>query len=453
MRFSLATSVAIVLTATIAAGDSHFLHVRKDAAGHYLWEYPENWSFGAVPNSTTAVEIGEDSSREARHCVIKSDAHSLGMQLAEHALTEGSSLWITEGSSLTIHGSDSVLSKDRLSFTTIDGVLDSSKPNSTLRIGGPWGQPFSGLPSAAHVYVSSTGSIRSWFIGLNTSHRANNAPSSPWGPDYWGRATESEIIVDGGQVYAQEGMRMSTAIADRPGKLILKGSASLTMDSNPTYGFQMWAGIWEIEGGDADVQIGKLELWGNKYEGEVNGKYGWPVGSGVSVLKFSGDGVSTIHANGVADFIDAALVDVSGLDVPNGTYTLVDATSLNRTNLQLASGTDTDVWSLQCDTPNGDVLLTRGSSIIMGDVDLNGYVEDYDLSMRLAYWDYGASWTQGDLNGNGTVDDDDLSLLLANWNTGTPPAGGETVPEPATLLLLAAGSLALVRRRRLDGKS
>ena len=353
------TAMAIVLTATLAAGDSHFLHVRKDAQGRYLWQYPENWSHGKVPDSSTPVEIGEDSSREARHCVIKSDAHCRGMQLAEHARTEGSSLWITRGSKLTIHGSDSVLSKDRESFTTIDGELDSSRVNSTFRVGGFWGQPMKGLPCSAHVYVNATGSIRCWFLGLNTSHRGNNAPSAPWGPKYWGRATDSEIIVDGGKVYAQEGVRMSTVIASRPGKLILKGKASLTMGSDPQYGFQMWCGIWEIEGGNANVQIGKLELWGNKYKDEVNGKYGWPVGPGVSVLKFSGDGVSTINANGVADFVDAAQVDVSDLDVPNGTYTLVNATALKRTNLQLAPGTDTNIWSLRFDAANGNVLLIR----------------------------------------------------------------------------------------------
>ena len=50
----------------------------------------------------------------------------------------------------------------------------------------------------------------------------------------------------------------------------------------------------------------------------------------------------------------------------------------------------------------------------------------------------------------GPVNDDDLSLLLANWNAATPPVGGSAVPEPATLALLAVGSLALIRRRADD---
>lgn len=86
-------------------------------------------------------------------------------------------------------------------------------------------------------------------------------------------------------------------------------------------------------------------------------------------------------------------------------------------------------------------------TVLIGDVDGSGYVDDHDLSLLLAYWDYGVGPAQGDLNSNGTVDDDDLSLLLANWNQGTEPTGA-AVPEPAALSLLLAGAFALIRRKR-----
>ncbi len=85
---------------------------------------------------------------------------------------------------------------------------------------------------------------------------------------------------------------------------------------------------------------------------------------------------------------------------------------------------------------------------IMGDVDLSGCVDDDDLSILLANWNTYADWRGGDLDNNGFVADNDLSLILAHWNDGIPPMNGAAIPEPATLSLLAAGWLALIRRRR-----
>ena len=54
----------------------------------------------------------------------------------------------------------------------------------------------------------------------------------------------------------------------------------------------------------------------------------------------------------------------------------------------------------------------------------------------------------GDLNGNGIVDGPDYTEVLSYWGTGTPPGPCEgAIPEPATLGLLLAGGLAMLRRR------
>jgi hypothetical protein len=53
-------------------------------------------------------------------------------------------------------------------------------------------------------------------------------------------------------------------------------------------------------------------------------------------------------------------------------------------------------------------------------------------------------WADGDFDEDGDVDLDDLSALAANWQYGVTGA----VPEPATMTLLAIGSLALLRRRK-----
>ncbi len=89
---------------------------------------------------------------------------------------------------------------------------------------------------------------------------------------------------------------------------------------------------------------------------------------------------------------------------------------------------------------------------LMGDADGSGYVNDDDLSLLLANWVVGSQWGQGDFDGSGAVDDDDLGVLLAHWNEGTPPMDGGAIPEPATLVLLAGGGIALLRRKVHTGE-
>jgi len=89
--------------------------------------------------------------------------------------------------------------------------------------------------------------------------------------------------------------------------------------------------------------------------------------------------------------------------------------------------------------------------MIPGDANLDGRVDDDDLSIVLAAWTgargAGRIWSLGDFDGNGSVSDADLSLLLAHW-TG-PPTG--PIPEPATVALLVIAAPALLRIGRRAG--
>ena len=82
-----------------------------------------------------------------------------------------------------------------------------------------------------------------------------------------------------------------------------------------------------------------------------------------------------------------------------------------------------------------------------GDANVDGVVNDDDLSVVLANWTgaggSGGSWRTGDFDGDGGVSEDDLSLLLANWR-----ATNAAIPEPATGSLLGMGMLMWLRRER-----
>ncbi len=77
---------------------------------------------------------------------------------------------------------------------------------------------------------------------------------------------------------------------------------------------------------------------------------------------------------------------------------------------------DLDVAVFQLVFTNNDPA-DRGTAY--GDANLNGYVDDDDLSLLLANWLIGRKWRVGNFIDNDpsnvTVNDDDLSLLLANW--------------------------------------
>ena len=150
---------------------------------------------------------------------------------------------------------------------------------------------------------------------------------------------------------------MSTCDAKRPGILKLRGKATFTSEPDSKYGIDVWCGIWEIDGGKAEINVGDIEFWGNKFKDAFNTKTNSKVGPGLVVLKLTGDGVSTIHARKV-NFVDATVLNVCNLRIPAGTYRVIDGASISGTNLHFVTETDTSKWSFKFDKANGDLLLT-----------------------------------------------------------------------------------------------
>ncbi|RPI60143.1 MAG: PEP-CTERM sorting domain-containing protein, partial [Planctomycetaceae bacterium] len=88
------------------------------------------------------------------------------------------------------------------------------------------------------------------------------------------------------------------------------------------------------------------------------------------------------------------------------------------------------------------------------DADRDGKIDGADLGILGDNWDpvglIPKTWAQGDFNGDGKVDGTDLGLLGDNWNPvgyASSSDAGSPIPEPATMLLLAIGGMAMLRRR------
>jgi hypothetical protein len=71
-----------------------------------------------------------------------------------------------------------------------------------------------------------------------------------------------------------------------------------------------------------------------------------------------------------------------------------------------------------------------------------------DLQALIDHWGVPGDWACGDFDGNGVVSFTDFQALLDNWRpSGAPAAGQVQVPEPASLVLLAAATFTLLTPR------
>ena len=111
-------------------------------------------------------------------------------------------------------------------------------------------------------------------------------------------------------------------------------------------------------------------------------------------------------------------------------------------------------WALDSMNMTTDFASARDAVMtppVAGDVNGDGWVGGADISSIVTNWGMtSAGRTDGDLSENGEVGVADYTEVFNTWGTGTPPSEPplEPIPEPSTMVLLAAAVLAgLIRRR------
>ena len=131
-------------------------------------------------------------------------------------------------------------------------------------------------------------------------------------------------------------------------------------------------------------------------------------------------------------------------------FTYSGSCTLGTFTVDATEALDWDLTNLSVVGDAGRLYITGiGVPGVAGDADGDGDVDaaDYIALKTNMGQPTGATTADGDFDGDGDVDWDDLQILQDNYGKTIPGASG-TIPEPATLGLLAIGAMAVIRRRR-----
>ena len=258
-----------------------------------------------------------------------------------------------------------------------------------------------------------------------------------------GKGTARAITISSAGVGAIEieGFTIRNGAAD-------EGAGVLSIGASPAFIDCVFTANTATEsGGAARIEGGAPSFVGCAFHGNVatdGGALSIAAGAGVAataidLCHFDGNDASAlggaIHATGRLTIVDstiefnAAGAASAGVDILDAISASIDETYFcgnDPTNLAgIPAGAD-NTFGTDCNA-NGVCDLDEMNSSTdtdadgrfdrceraLGDLNLDGTVNNYDLALVLFHW--GTSNAAGDVDGNGTVTSADLSILLANW--------------------------------------
>ena len=261
--------------------------------------------------------------------------------------------------------------------------------------------------------------------------------------------------ITAGTLQLNDGATLGTALVTNNGGLVfnystgtttvpnnITGTGTLTKSGASTViltGSSLSTGLTTITAGTVKV-IGGSGLLSNV----ISASGGLDIQGGQAVLDYTSlyntvvDGI-TINQQNVSTLAELALATSYGSNwqvLPS--FPLGSTTAYND---YLTTHTHALGWTNVYDPVSGDYTLTIAYTLY-GDANLDGTVNGGDLNTVLSNFQQTGVWAQGDFNYDGTVNGADLNMVLSNFQQHVSVTGA--VPEPSSLLLIAAGLAGLL---------
>lgn len=320
------------------ASTSQFVETTADSTGAFLWNDSSNWQNNLIPRIMDIVEIGNDGTPPYQ-TTLQGAGFCHTLEIAEGPKTTSGSRLRIESGTLTVA---TVLNVGK----DLGGHLEMFAGALTLnrgqfKVGAHWPNQDA---STAIVHGGSIDILDARLvIGGDAANRASSVGS------------RFELL--GGSLFTHDGIRVNSKLAAHPGVLRLAGQADLSMER---FAVEIFNGRLEVDGGHVTVQLDNLHLEGSQ-EAADPGTGQVLVESAPSTLAYSGEAISTLQVIGNAIFREASRLELEHLspDLPNGTYTLIDANTITDEGLSLAPGTDPSQWTIEIDAINGDLLIHK----------------------------------------------------------------------------------------------
>ncbi len=139
----------------------------------------------------------------------------------------------------------------------------------------------------------------------------------------------------------------------------------------------------------------------------------------------------------------------SGIGSSNAAAVAIDGTNVHKTAVGYAQASALGISTFGGQAVNPTDVLARYT--LSGDANLDGHVNALDFNaVATNFGGTSRVWSSGDFNFDGTVNTLDFAMIALNFNAA-PAASlslGALVPEPSSLMVLAAAGLLAGRRRR-----